>query len=191
MIVTRKTILGASWKIITTIWNLIKRRFLRSQSTERKSLLTWILEILGVSLKHFLWNVFIQLMRNKEVFLLLIFSLHYTQKVPANIDNETIRLQLKKHKVWNKGTKTAKVLLVEWIKSRNYKKIKSENSISKSCWCNTLVTAAPPLSQTLLSPDVSHKYFTCSEIFNSLHIPHCFLYYSHKFGNPSLLTSNM
>ena len=130
-------------------------------------------------------------MHNKELFLLLIFFSHYTHKVLANIDNETIRLQLKKNKVWNKGTNTVKVLLVEWIKSRNYKKIKSENSISKSCWCNTLVTTVPPLSRTLLSPDVSHKYFIRSEIFNSLHIPHCFLYYPHKFGNPSLLSSNM
>ena len=33
-------------------------------------------------------------MHNKELFLLLIFLSHYTDKVPANIDNETIRLQL-------------------------------------------------------------------------------------------------
>ena len=64
-------------------------------------------------------------MHNKELFLLLIFLSHYTHKVPANINN--------KASIRNKDTNTTKVLLVEWIKSRNYKKLKSEDSISKSC----------------------------------------------------------
>ena len=83
------------------------------------------------------------------------------------------------------------VLLVEWIKSKNYKKLKSRNSISKSGRCKTLVTAVPPLCRILLLPDVSHNYFIRSEVFNSLHIPHRFLYYPQKFGNPTLLTSNV
>ena len=52
----------------------------------------------------------------------------------ANIDNKTIRLWLQKDKVWNKGTNATKKLLVEWIKSRSYKNLKSEKTISKSRW---------------------------------------------------------
>ena len=63
-----------------------------------------------------------QLMHNKELFLLLMLFLHNAQKVRTNIDNETIRLQLQKRKVLNIGTietKTKKVL-VEQIRKMQF-----------------------------------------------------------------------
>ena len=52
--------------------------------------------------------------------------------MPANIENKAVRLQLQKQKVWDKGIDVTKKLLVKWIKSRSYEKLKSGNSISTS-----------------------------------------------------------
>ena len=63
-----------------------------------------------------------QLMHDKELFLLLMLFLHNAQKVRTNIDNEAIRLQLQKRKVLNIGTietKTKKVL-VEQIRKMQF-----------------------------------------------------------------------
>ena len=44
------------------------------------------------------------ILNNTELFLLQIIFSYNSQKVRANID-KTIRLELQKDKVWNKGTK--------------------------------------------------------------------------------------
>ena len=96
------------------------------------------------------------------------------QKVRHTIDHKTIKLQLQKGKVWNIGTNIAEKLLAEWIRNRNYEKIKLGNPISKSHLCNNLNTAVPLSHQILMLSDVSHKYLIPPAFFNSLHIPHNF-----------------
>ena len=100
----------------------------------------------------------------------------------ANIHNKTIRLWLQKDKVRKKDTNAKKEALKEWIKSTSYEKLKSGNSISKSRWCNTLITVVPLLRQILILPDVSHKYLIHPDFFNSLYIPNSSLLYPHKLA---------